>query len=43
MSFSWTDEKTEKVIGNLLRAGVLLSTLVVLTGGILFQIGRAHV
>jgi uncharacterized membrane protein len=36
MSFSWTDEKTEKVIGNLLRAGVLLSTLVVLTGGILF-------
>jgi uncharacterized membrane protein len=36
MSFSWTDEKTEQVIGNLLRAGVLISTLVVLAGGMLF-------
>jgi uncharacterized membrane protein len=36
MSFSWTDEKTENVIGNLLRAGVLLSTVVVLAGGILY-------
>jgi uncharacterized membrane protein len=38
MSFSWTDEKTEQVIGNLLRAGVLLSTLVVLAGGILYLV-----
>jgi uncharacterized membrane protein len=36
MSFSWTDERTEHVIGNLLRAGVLLSTFVVLAGGILY-------
>lgn len=33
MSFKWTDEKTEQVIGNLLRAGVLLSAVVVLAGG----------
>ena len=36
MSFSWTDEKTEHVIGNLLRAGVLIATFVVLAGGILY-------
>jgi uncharacterized membrane protein len=36
MSFSWTDEKTENVIGNLLRAGVLIATFVVLSGGILY-------
>jgi uncharacterized membrane protein len=36
MSFSWTDEKTEHVIGNLLRAGVLLSAFVVLAGGIYY-------
>jgi uncharacterized membrane protein len=32
----WTDEKTEAVIGNLLRAGVLLSAAVVLLGAILY-------
>jgi uncharacterized membrane protein len=44
MSFSWTDEKTEHVIGNLLRAGVLLSAFVVLTGGIFYlaQHGMGH-
>lgn len=36
MSFSWTDEKTEHVIGTLLRAGVLLSAFVVLAGGIYY-------
>ena len=35
-SFSWTDEKTENVIGNLLRAGVLLSAVVVMAGGLLY-------
>ena len=35
-SFSWTDRDTEKIIGNLLRAGVLLSAAVVLCGGLLF-------
>lgn len=44
MSFTWTDEKTEHVIGNLLRAGVLLSAAVVLAGGILYLAhhGRSH-
>ncbi|HEX5433107.1 MAG TPA: DUF1634 domain-containing protein [Candidatus Angelobacter sp.] len=44
MSLSWTDEKTEQVIGNLLRAGVLLSAFVVLVGGIyyLVQHGETH-
>jgi uncharacterized membrane protein len=36
MSISWTDEKTEHVIGNLLRAGVLLSAFVVLAGGLYY-------
>ncbi len=34
--FSWTDQDTEKIIGNLLRAGVLLSAAVVLFGGLLY-------
>jgi uncharacterized membrane protein len=44
MSFSWTDEKTEHVIGNLLRAGVLLSAFVVLAGGVYYlaQHDRSH-
>jgi uncharacterized membrane protein len=44
MSFTWTDEKTEHVIGNLLRAGVLLSAFVVLAGGIYYlaQQGTKH-
>jgi uncharacterized membrane protein len=33
---TWTDETVEQVIGNLLRGGVLLSALIVLTGGILY-------
>jgi uncharacterized membrane protein len=38
MSFTWTDEKTERVIGNLLRTGVLLSAFVVLGGGIFYLV-----
>ena len=34
----WTDEQLEKVLGNLLRAGVLLAAAVVLAGGILYLI-----
>ncbi len=34
----WTDERLEKVLGNLLRAGVLLAATVVLAGGILYLI-----
>jgi uncharacterized membrane protein len=32
----WSDERVEQVVGNLLRAGVLLSALVVGLGGLLF-------
>ena len=32
----WTDRRVENIIGNLLRAGVLLSALVVLAGGAIF-------
>ena len=34
----WTDERLEKVLGNLLRSGVLLAAAVVLAGGILYLI-----
>ena len=33
---TWTDETVEQVIGNLLRAGVLVAALIVLAGGILY-------
>lgn len=32
----WTDRKVEDLVGNLLRAGVLLSALVVFTGGVVY-------
>ncbi|HVO99218.1 MAG TPA: DUF1634 domain-containing protein [Bryobacteraceae bacterium] len=32
----WTDRRVETIVGNLLRAGVILSALVVLAGGIIF-------
>jgi uncharacterized membrane protein len=35
---SWTDERIDQIIGNLLRAGVLLSALVVLAGGIVYLV-----
>lgn len=33
---SWTDQKLENILGNLLRAGVLLSALVVSIGGVIY-------
>ena len=39
---SWTDEKTEYIIGNLLRAGVTLAAIVVLAGGILYLVRYGH-
>lgn len=39
---SWADEKTERVLGALLQAGVLLSGAVVLIGGILYLIHSGH-
>ena len=32
----WTDRRVETIVGNLLRAGVILSATVVLVGGIVF-------
>jgi len=37
-SLSWTDERVEGIIGNLLRAGVLLAAAVVLLGGGIFLV-----
>lgn len=33
---TWTDKRVELVVGNLLRAGVILAAVVVLIGGILY-------
>ena len=33
---SWTDQRVEKILGNLLRAGVLLAAGVVFVGGVIF-------
>lgn len=32
----WTDQKIEVIVGDLLRAGVLLSAFIVLSGGLLY-------
>ncbi|HUM06793.1 MAG TPA: DUF1634 domain-containing protein [Terriglobales bacterium] len=34
----WTDRRVETIVGNLLRAGVIVSALVVLAGGAVFLI-----
>jgi uncharacterized membrane protein len=38
----WTDRRVEGIIGNLLRAGVILSALVVLAGGTVYLIRHGH-
>jgi uncharacterized membrane protein len=40
----WTDERVDTVIGRLLQAGVLLSSAIVLAGGILYLVryGGTH-
>lgn len=38
----WTDEAVEQVVGNLLRAGVLLAAAVVLVGGVWYLIEHGH-
>lgn len=40
----WTDYRLEQIIGNLLRAGVVIAAVVVLAGGVLYlmQHGAAH-
>ena len=39
---NWTDQRIENVLGNLLRAGVLLSALVVLIGGVIYLLRHGH-
>jgi len=39
----WTDQKIENIVGNLLRAGVILSAVVVLCGGVIYLIKYGHV
>jgi uncharacterized membrane protein len=34
----WSDERVEEIMGNLLRAGVILAAIVVLAGGIFYLI-----
>lgn len=38
----WTDEKIENVVANLLRAGVLLSALIVLIGACIYLVRHGH-
>ena len=39
---TWTDQRIENVLGTLLRAGVLLSALVVSIGGAIYLVRRGH-
>jgi uncharacterized membrane protein len=41
-STEWNDHRIELVIGNLLRAGVLLSAAVVTLGGIVYLVRHGH-
>jgi len=38
----WTDQRIENIVGNLLRAGVLLSAVVVVFGGVLYLLKYGH-
>lgn len=38
----WDDQKVESMIGNLLRAGVMVSACVVLAGGVVFLARHGH-
>jgi uncharacterized membrane protein len=38
----WTDERIESVVANLLRAGVLLSALIVLIGACIYLVRHGH-
>ncbi len=39
---NWSDRKIEEVLGEILRAGVILSALVVFVGGWIYLIGNAR-
>ena len=38
----WSDQKIETLVGNLLRAGVLFSAVIVLVGGVIYLVGHGH-
>ncbi len=38
----WTDRRVEATIGSLLRVGVVLAALVVLSGGIVYLVHQGH-
>jgi uncharacterized membrane protein len=38
----WNDQRMELIMGNLLRAGVLLSASVVIIGGIIYMVRQGH-
>jgi uncharacterized membrane protein len=39
---NWTDQRIENILANLLRAGVLLSALVILIGGVIYLIRHGN-
>ncbi len=39
---AWTDHRVEAVIGDLLRAGVILAGMIILAGGILYVVHYGH-
>jgi uncharacterized membrane protein len=39
---AWTDKKIENILGNLLRAGVLLSAAIVLCGAVIYLSRHGH-
>jgi uncharacterized membrane protein len=41
-SHLWNDERIENIIGNMLRAGVILAAVVVLAGGVLYVAKYGH-
>ena len=41
-SQSWDDQRIERIIGILLRSGVLLSAIVVITGGVIYVARHGH-
>lgn len=42
LSEKWTDHYVEGLIGNLLRAGVIMSSAVVVLGGVLYLVRHGH-
>jgi uncharacterized membrane protein len=39
---AWSDQQVEEIVGNLLRVGVILAAVVVLSGGILYLFRYGH-